>query len=143
VDGRIEYLNSDLDLKSAIDLTALTTALEAGGANVLHVSKGDHGLWYATIEDSEAETEVPERNIAALLSIIESLDEALISIWSSCSLREFNIGYDCGDEPWSFNQGLSNELLGRIVSAGASLRWTLYPDRPTGNGTANENSPNK
>ena len=44
-------------------------------------------------------------------------------------LREFNIGYDCGEEPWAFNQGLSAETLRRVAAVKASLRWTLYPDR--------------
>jgi hypothetical protein len=39
----------------------------------------------------------------------------------------FNIGYDCGAEPWAFNQGLTAELLGRMAATGASLRITLYP----------------
>ena len=46
-----------------------------------------------------------------------------------CTTREFNLGYDCGAEPWAFNQGLSSELLGRIAAVGASLRLTIYPDR--------------
>ncbi len=46
--------------------------------------------------------------------------------------REFNIGYDCGAEPWAFNQGLSAHLLGRMATAGASLRVTIYPDREQG-----------
>jgi hypothetical protein len=110
-------------------LTGLAAAFVAQGSYVLHATKGDDGLWYATIEDSEAEAEEPERNIARLLSVIESLDEALNSVWTSCKLREFNIGSDCGDEPWAFNQGLSNALLARIVNVGANLRWTFYPDK--------------
>jgi hypothetical protein len=49
-----------------------------------------------------------------------------------CSRREFNIGYDCGREPWAFNQVLSAQLLSRIAAARASLRVTLYPDRDQG-----------
>jgi hypothetical protein len=71
----------------------------------------------------------PEPNIATVLAAVESLAPPLRAVWSGCSLREFNIGYDCGREPWAFNQGLSAEVLGRIAAVGASLRWTLYPDR--------------
>ncbi len=62
-------------------------------------------------------------------AVIESLVPPLRSVWAGCSQREFNIGYDCGLEPWAFNQGLSADLLGRMAKAGASLRVTLYPDR--------------
>jgi hypothetical protein len=128
VDGVIGYLNTDLDLTSADDLTALAASFEAGGMLPLHVTRGDDGLWYACFETDEQHTE-PEPNIAAMLGVVEVLAPNLRSVWAGCSRREFNIGYDCGPEPWAFNQGLSSELLGRMAAAGASLRWTLYPDR--------------
>jgi hypothetical protein len=131
VDGVISYLNTDLDLTSADDLTALAAVFEAGGVFPLHVTRGEDGLWYATFEVLDQHTE-PEPNIAALLAVVESLPGPLRLTWAGCSRREFNIGYDCGPEPWAFNQGLSAELLGRMAAAGASLRVTLYPDREQG-----------
>jgi hypothetical protein len=127
----IRYLNTDLDLTSADDLSALAGAFEASGAFVLHLERRDDGLWYATFEVLDQQTE-PELNIAAMLAIVESLADPLRSVWNGCSQREFNIGYDCGAEPWAFNQGLSAELLGRMAAAGAALRITLYPDREQG-----------
>jgi hypothetical protein len=128
VDGVIHYLNTDLDLTSADDLTALAAAFEAGGVPPLHVTQGDDGRWYATFETREQHSE-PEPNIAAMLAVVESLGPALRSVWAGCSRRELNIGYDCGLGPWAFNQGLSAGLLGRMAAVGASLRITLYPDR--------------
>jgi hypothetical protein len=133
VDGKVWYCNTDLDLKSANDLTALAAEFDAKGLEVLHVTLGDDGLWHSIIEADEPwenpASREPERSIAQMLDVVESLDHALAMIWSRCTLREFNIGYDCGDEPWAFNQGLSHGLLSRIVTAGASIRVTLYPDR--------------
>ena len=77
MDGRVQYPNTDVDLKSLDDLTGL----------------------------------------AALFD------------WTHCELTEFNIGYDCGDEPWAFNPGLSSAVLGRLSAAAPSLRLTLYLDR--------------
>lgn len=128
MDAVISYLNTDLDLTSADDLTALAAAFEAAGVFPLRVTRGEDGLWYACFETDEQHTE-PEPNIAAMLAVVESLAPPLRPIWAGCSRREFNIGYDCGLEPWAFNQGLSAELLGRMAAAGASLRITLYPDR--------------
>jgi hypothetical protein len=129
MDDTISYLNTDLDLTSTVDLTTLATALETGGVLPLHVTRGEDGLWYACCETSK-QFEEPEANITAILVVVESLAEPLRAIWSGCTRREFNIGYDCGTNPWAFTQWLSNELLGRIAAVGASLRITLYPAEP-------------
>ena len=97
----ISYLNTDLDLTSAEDLTALAAAFEGRGVLPLHVTHGADALWYATFETSVQFAE-PEPNIGAMLVIVESLARPLRSMWDGCTRREFNIGYDCGDEPWAF-----------------------------------------
>jgi hypothetical protein len=133
MDNTICYLNTDLVLTSPNDLTELATIFESQGIVPLHVTRGDDGLWYATFETYADETHAqhtePEPNIAVMVAVVESLGEAHRSVWQGCTRREFNIGYDCGAEPWAFNQGLSCALLGRIAAVGASLRFTLYPNR--------------
>lgn len=128
MDNKICYLNTDLDLRCRETLTALAGAFESRGAFALHVTENDDGLWYATFETNLQHTE-PEANIAAMLAVVESLSDALRGVWNRCELKEFNVGYDCGAEPWAFNQGMSAALLGRIAAVNASLRITLYPDR--------------
>ena len=128
MDNTICYLNTDLDLNSADDLTTLATVFKAGGVSPLHVTRCDDGLWYATFETDHGHAE-PEVGIAIMLAVVESLSAPLRIVWDGCTRREFNIGYDCGAEPWAFNQGLSAELLVRMSAAGASLRMTLYPHR--------------
>jgi len=131
MDGFIGYRNTDLDLTSADDLTAIAAAFETNGVHPLHVTLGDDRRWYAIFETREQHAE-PEPNIAAMLAVVETFSPALRSAWVGCSGREFNIGYDCGSEPWAFTQGLSAGLMGRMAAAGASLRVTLYPDREPG-----------
>lgn len=142
VDGKIDYLNTDLDLRSSEDLSSIADIFKSRGVFALHVTHGDDGLWYATFETNDSFDE-PDPNIARMLDAIELLRRRQKGIWTRCELREFNIGYDCGDEPWSFNQGLSNETLSRIASVGATLRWTLYPDRPADNGKSKKRKPPK
>lgn len=129
MDGKIHYLNTDLDIVSEKDLTQLDAAMRAGRVEPLHVTHCDDGLWRAIFETKELCIDEPEKSIAIMLTAIESFDTKTRRIWSQCELREFNIGYDCGDEPWEFNQGLSSKLIARIARSGASLRITLYPDR--------------
>jgi len=127
----IQYLNTDLDLVSWVELTPLLESLKQRGIYALYgCTAGEDGLWYSTLEtdmDSEADFQSPEETIGAMLNAIESLDDASRALWNGCSKRELNIGYDCGDEPWAFNQGLTNQTLARAAAAGASLRITLYP----------------
>jgi hypothetical protein len=128
VDGTICYLNTDLDLTSSDDLTALAAVFESRGLVALFVVHGEDGPWRAKFETQDQFTE-PEPNIAAMVALAESLGEPERRIWLDCTQREFNMGYDCSDEPWAFNQGSSSALLGRVSAIGASLRLTLYPDR--------------
>ena len=128
MDGKICYLNTDLDLTSSDDLTALAAIFEARGLFPLFVNRGEDSLWYTRFETQEDFAE-PEPNIAAMVAAAESLSELHRTLWLNCKLREFNIGYDCGVEPWAFNQGLSCGLLRRIAAIGALLCFTLYPDR--------------
>jgi hypothetical protein len=65
------------------------------------------------------------QSISAMLVAIEALDPPLRSAWAACSLRVFDIGYDCGLAPFAFGQGLSAELLARLAAVGATLRFTL------------------
>lgn len=123
--GRTKYLNTDLDLTSADDLTPLAEALRAGGVFALHVTHRD-GKWRARFETEEHFTE-PEPNIAAVLAVVESLPDHLLAVWDGCTHRGFNIGYDCGDRPSVFMHGLPVTVLERMAKAGTELWLTLYP----------------
>jgi hypothetical protein len=122
---QVRYLNTDLDLSATEDLRPLAAAFESQGFFPLHVEQIEEGSWFAAFETREQYDE-PESNIAAMLSIIERLDEPEQKVWQNLKLREFNIGYDCGLEPRVFEQGLSNTTLKRIAEVGASLRVMLY-----------------
>jgi hypothetical protein len=127
----IRYLNTDLDLTSAVDLTGLTSALEALGVRPLHVTQSEDGLWRSILETATQYLE-PALNIAAIVAAIELLDEANRAAWLGCTQRDFNVGYDCGALPLSINLGISPELLGRVAAIGGSLQITLYPDPALG-----------
>jgi hypothetical protein len=120
------YLNTDLDLSATVDLSLLAAVFESQGVFPLHVTQGEDGCW-STILETDGQYEDPESNIAAMLSVIEQFDEPERTVWQGLTICEFNIGYDCGSEPWAFNQGLSNALIRRVAEVGASLRFTLYP----------------
>jgi hypothetical protein len=121
------YLNTDLDLASAEDLSSLAQALQDGGMLYsLHVTQVPSGGWTARFETYRSDQQ-PQATIEAMLDVIEKLPKEAMARWRKCTQREFNIGYDCGREPWAFTQGLSSTLLGRMAALEISLGVTLYP----------------
>src|SRR5512142_2736965 len=120
----IRYLNTDLDLVSANDLTTLVESLAARNIQPLHMDRHEDDLWYATFEAGVC-WEQPEDTITVLLAAIESLDEPQRRAWWYCSTREFHVGYECRSEPWAFNQAISSQTLQRVTDVGAGLRITL------------------
>ncbi len=131
MDGRIQYLNTDLDLSSSREFSTLVRAL-TGRKKIflLHPLTESNEYWWGTFEAEGSGNfdDEPEHTIAVMLKVIESLRGPSLKEWKNCKLREFNIGYDCGSKPWAFNQGLSSELLGRVAAIGASIRITIYPE---------------
>ncbi|MGC1309782.1 MAG: hypothetical protein WA885_21365 [Phormidesmis sp.] len=122
----IRYINTDLELVSAQDLADFATVLESKGLLALHVTCCEDKLWRAAFETAVDRPE-PEAAITQLIEVIESLSEPAQTIWHRCVNRSFDIGYECGQQPPSYKQEISSDLLGRIASVGAALRITLYP----------------
>ena len=122
----IRYLTTDLDLRAPLDLAPLSDALGQRGLLAHYVGPGQDGSWSARFGTAYGFQE-PDQDIAATLTVIESLDELSQRLWAACISRDFNIGYDCGDEPWAFNQQLSAPTLARIAAVGAGIVITIYP----------------
>jgi hypothetical protein len=76
--------------------------------------------------ESNATFATPEANICALLSILESIDWSARHAWNACSLREFNVGYEGGEEPQSITHKLGPQTLARVAALGATLGITIY-----------------
>jgi len=124
--AEIHYLNTDLELVSPHDLTELTRVLESAGLLNIYSFTDEKDEWRAGLE-SGGECRDPESTIGSLLDTIELLDPVFRQRWNGCTTRELNIGYECGDTPRSFEQGISSGTLARMVAMGLSLRTTLYP----------------
>jgi hypothetical protein len=65
-DNTFCYLNTDLDVKSADDLTALAAEFKTRGVTPCHVTKEENGFWQAMFETYDQYGE-PEPTISALL----------------------------------------------------------------------------
>lgn len=125
----ITYLNTDLDIEVSSGLPMLSAALLACGKLYEVASfEGDGAPSRASFECS-GHARTPEAAIAEMLGVIEQLDGAAGAVWQACSLKEFNIGYACGEEPSAFSQRLSPALLQRIAAVAASVSVTIYPSK--------------
>lgn len=124
--SEIRYLTTDLDVCSSRSLVRLVKALEPSGIYEYHKSWPGRVNTFAVF-GTTTQHAAPEESLGQMLGAIEALTGRVADLWAGCSLREFNIGYDCGDRPWAFNNGLSNDVLRRLVTSGATLRITLYP----------------
>jgi len=123
------YRNTDLDLTSPRDLTALAAGLETRGLELMRrVTQITDKEWFCGFSWGGEWFDEPEQSIGAMLAAIEALDPPLRSTWAGCSLRVFDLGYDCGKRPFAFHQELSAEILARLAAVGATLRFTLYSD---------------
>jgi hypothetical protein len=77
-----------------------------------------------------------------MLDIVEALEGEAQTLWNKCSLRNFNVGYACGQEPFAFNNRLGNATLLRVAKVGAGMEISLYGmrgqqgDASDGNGEA-------
>lgn len=135
---RTQYRNTDLDVISDVDLTSLVVAMEALGADSLGMHRRDDGDWCAIFESGSDGD--PETSVVALLDIVAALDGVALDLWMNATRREFNVGYDCGEEPAAFGQSLRVGTVLRIADARASLRWTLYAPEHAGSRRASSRS---
>ncbi len=116
----IRYITTDLELWALVDLAPLANELVQRGLLPHYVGPWQNGSWSARFAMSESFPE-PDSGIAAMLTAIEALNEPARSLWAVCTSRNFNIGYDCGNEPWAFNQQLLPTTLARLASVSAVL----------------------
>ena len=120
------YLNTDLDLVSRDDLTALAIYLQDQKWSALHAGWHSDGTWLGVFEAPHGNQGTPGRTISEMLEVLSALPEPLRKDWRSCSKRDFNIGYETGTDR-RLEQTLSNDLLKRIAALGASISITIYP----------------
>jgi hypothetical protein len=125
-----EYANTDFDLKSITPFNALRNELSKS-CNVLQYSEGDDGRWHAIVE-ADHNDDSRDRNAAtdilSILQALSTLSQPAKAELDACCLREFNIGFECGDS-WAYVHQLPQAIVRSVADASCSLAVTLYPMR--------------
>ena len=125
--GKIRFINVDLDISSPKSLGPLTKALQK--KRIVNLRRPDDA------DDTTASYELvmslssANETISRMLDVLEQLKGEAKEAWLGATRREFDIGYDCGTEPWAFNEAIDPDVIRRIALIGAGLRITLYPEK--------------
>ncbi|HCS50808.1 MAG TPA: hypothetical protein DIW81_04325 [Planctomycetaceae bacterium] len=124
------YANTDFDLKSEIPFDTLNHELDATCC-VLHYTQADDGHWHSIVESLQNDETSPrkaEKDILAIIDAIKVLTPTAKAEFNSCYLREFNIGFHCGDT-WAYVHTVPPSVVRAVADAGCSIAVTLYPIR--------------
>ena len=117
------FINVDLDLSSAHELTDLVQAFEPH-AFTLNCWQ-DENTFFASLELASDPIDA-ESAIRRFVSLIESLPPKARNSWNEASKRDFSIGIDAGSSPSTFEAALSPEVLELAVRVRARITFVVY-----------------
>jgi len=120
------YANTDFDLRSPVAFDELDAELSTLCCK-LQYDRAPDGVWWASYEANQL-NDSAENDISAFLAAIDELSETARSQLSSCTKRDFNIGFHCWDS-WAYNLHLPRTLVAAVANSAASISITLYPMR--------------
>jgi hypothetical protein len=121
-EGESAFLNVDVDLFSATPLDALVAAL--GRKVMVHYVGRERrsytahfSLWFPRNADVA---------IKRLAQMITKLPRPGRHMWSQARKRVFNVGYQSGFRPFSFESEISSAAVTAAAGVGASITVTIY-----------------
>lgn len=126
-----EYTNTDFDLKSTSSFDTLHRELERSCKVRSHVHGGGDGNWHAIVNaahEEDSRQRDAAKDILSMVEAITALSPTAKAELDACYLREFNIGFDCGDS-WGYVHQLPLQVVRDAADAGCSIAVTLYPMR--------------
>ena len=124
--NEIKYLNTDLNLKSFTHFNELNNFLNKNGTFSLHYEKIKEKKYIGTYE-TEIGSSSPDKTIKKFLKKLLRMDTVSRKQWDKCSLKEFDIGYECGQKPLSFNNEIKDTILKDLTKLNIGIRITIYP----------------
>ena len=121
---KIHFINVDLEIESRDSLQSIADSF---GQDVSVLGCGKWGNHYQAAFEVAGSFGDPDSMINYFCMLVESLDKNERLSWNNAFLKEFNIGYESGAEPRSYESSLRSETISRIHSVGASIKITIYP----------------
>jgi hypothetical protein len=124
VEGRVHFLNVDVDLAGAFDRVALLNGF-GSAIDILRDGEDGCGRSVVSFELSTANPALPGV-ISALIALVLGLPEDARGAWDRADHRIFNIGIQAGLAPHSTEWTLSPELMAALVGIKANVTLTVY-----------------
>ena len=119
--AEIEFLNIDLDIESSVDIAPI---IEGFGKRVCVLNNEfSDGKFSATLETGYTEE---NRIISEYASMINGLSPEAREAWNNCIKREFNFGYDSGEQPNIYSSEISSDSIKALHDVGGSIIITIY-----------------
>jgi hypothetical protein len=120
-----EFLNVDLDIYSAKDLTPL---VQAFGKAVMVLHLGRHKrTWEAHLELSKHPIKSPNSAIRDFCELMSALMPEAKQVWDSAKIRRFNIGIQGGMDQPSYWCVIDAETVRLAAEVNADIALTIYP----------------
>jgi hypothetical protein len=121
------FLNVDLDIESAQDLTPLIAAM---GSESFSISSELVGTIYRTSLELSSGVDDADAAMVRLIQLVLRLPAVQRKVWDEAAKKSFNIGIKAGTDPHMLEIGLRAETIRSIADVGGSIVITVY--RPDG-----------
>ena len=133
------FINVDLELESSESVQFLVNELSENTcalycsdidemANLeLSIEERNGVYFYDSYDDEKDLVGGVEIHINEFCNLLENLSEESRRIWNKCHRKEFDIGFQCGNTPKSFNTRIRAETIKRCAELGATIEITVYP----------------
>ena len=123
------FINIDMELESTSDLNELAEHWK-GKVFILNAGPTESGFRLALeplIHGGLSRD--PAECADYLLGLVAALPPKLINIWSTCTSRVFDFGFDGGLESSPIHTTMDSKLLFRLAQLKIDFRITVYPFR--------------
>lgn len=143
-DDETNFLNVDLDVESAHDLSPLLAAL---GDEVLDLEERRHGAppinqLHLELGGRLVMPKNAEHAVQGFVRLLKGLPPVARKAWKTATRRDLNIGIKAGVTPEFFETAIGPETLADVATLGARIVLTIYAAKDTSARRRQRNSAN-
>src|SRR5262249_2903410 len=120
---RARFLNVDLDIEAAQDLSLLVHAL---GPSAFDLHTGPVGAGFETHLELASDAIDPDTAIKRFVELLDALPPRAKRLWNTATRKDFSIGIQGGTEPRVVELAVRPETLKAVARLGARVVVTVY-----------------